>query len=337
MKIFRERKAKTIFSIISIMLFLSLYSAAQETNDSTEVSTLQEIENLFGASVDLAYVGPNMWAGWQLSNGPCIQPTFKFSIWKFNIGIYMNLYGSERDWDISSVTGEGIKGQYKKGFGMCDEVQFFVDGGYDWKYFSIAAAYWHLSYTWGYAQFTDPTKNKAICEWFGVLSSGELTISPAVHLGPFTIFTDQNLVIAAESRDEQNTTNNALDSLGIVVKKSGLWDYHGVLGVSWSKEAAEGLSIELVAKTEWASKKFIEPWLDGRLKSDLKKKNIEPWGIYHITVGTSSSYSILPQLSVSGYFNVEFITNRWVRFNEIKTIKGCIPYAGINLSYSWSW
>jgi hypothetical protein len=332
MQLFWEKKVRIIFSIVCIILSFSVFSPAEETTDSTQLNKPEEKEKLFGASIDLGYVGPNMWAGWQLSQGPCIQPLMKFSIGEFNIGMYMNFYGSEKDRDVNSSTGEGMTGKYKKRFGTCDEVQFLIDWSHDWKYFSLAASYWHLSYTWDNSRYSNTKDSTAKCVWFGPMSGGELTISPSVQLGPFSIFTDQNLVIIAKERKEEREIDT--------ITKTSLWDYHGVFGVSWSKDASEKWSIDLQAKTEWASNKFIDPWLDSKIKKLLNERNIKPNGIYHITFGTSSTYNVLPQLSISANFNVEFITNYWVRMNGIYTTKSnkvCIPYVGLHATYSWNW
>jgi hypothetical protein len=293
-------------------------------------------EKLFGATLDVGYVQPYMWAGWQLSRGACMQPAAVFSVWNINLGIFWNLYGSERDRDVNSQTDEPIKGEYKKGFGMCDEVQLFVDRSFSWDWFSLSTSYWHLAYTWGYADYSDTTQNKAICEWFGSYSAGELTIVPAFQLGPFSVFTEQNLVIVANKRDEQHS---AADTSGqeFTVRRTDLGSYHGVFGVSWAKEATDKWSIELVARTEWATWQFIRPWLGGRLKNELMNRNIKPHGIYHITIGSNTSYNLLPNLSVSANLNVQFITNYWIRKNDTKVAKGCIPYGGMHVTYNWSW
>lgn len=319
MKSFWTRNVRFIVLISTILLSFSHASASEED------------DKLFGAGLEVGYVAPNVWAGWQLSKGPCIQPIASFSIWDFSLGIFWNIYGSEKDRDVHSQTGGGVYGKYKKGFGMCDEVQFFLEWSRSWKWFSLGASYWHLAYTWGFAQYQDTTADKAICEWFGQLSSGELTISPSLNFGPLSIFTDQSVVIVAKERDEK------YDTLNLVAKKSDLGSYHGVFGLSWSKEASEKWSLELLTKIEWASWKFIRPWLNSKLKEDLKKINHRPYGIYHITFGTGASYNLLPQLKISGNFNFDFITNYWVRKNDIKGVNGCIPYGGIHLVYDWSW
>lgn len=304
------------FVLIIIIIFLSLAFA----NES------EENDKLFGASLDLGYVGPNVWAGWQLSQGPCIQPVVSFSIWEFSLGIFWNLYGSEKDRAMDSQTGEGLYGKYKSGFGMCDEVQFFAEWGHTWKWFSLSAAYWHLAYTWGYSDYQDTTKNKPICEWFGTYSSGELTLTPSLNLGPFSIFTEQNMVIIANERDEGKTT----DSSNIIIKRSDLGSYHGVFGVTWAKES-DMVSVDITAKTEWATWKFIRPWI-----GSYTMKQKRPSGFYHITLGTGASYTLFPSFSISGNFNVQFTTNRWIKIDN-RGNKGIIPYGGIHLTYNWSW
>lgn len=321
MRSIMENNFRMLSGMLATLFFLSIYStAAAEEKEG----------GLFGASVDMGYVMPNMWAGWKLSNGACIQPTFTFTIGEFNIGTYMNMYGSEADRRKNSMTGEPMYGKYMKGFGMIDEVQFFAGWEHGWKWFSLGASFWYLAYTWQNTRYSNTQDSTDRCEWFGQMAGGELTISPAVHLGPFSIFTDQNVVVVARERKWEQWVN---DSTVNVTTKNALGDYHGVLGAAWATGADDTWSIELSAKAEWANMKFIREWLESRVK---KKK---PQGIYHITIGANSSYNILPQLSISGNFNVDFITNYWVRFNSVYNKSGnngCIPYGGIHLTYTWS-
>ena len=319
MKSFWIRNVRFIVSI-SIVLITFFHASVSGEDDK-----------LFGASLDVGYVAPNVWAGWQLSQGPCIQPTAGFSIWEFNLGVFLNMYGSQRDKFQKSLDTAKVDNKYQKQFGMIDEVQFFLDWGHSWEWFSLSASYWHLAYTWGFAQYQDTTKKKEICEWFGRYSSGELTVSPSFNFGSLSIFTDQSVVIIAQERDEDE------DTLNIVSKKSDLGSYHGVFGLSWSKAASEKWSLELLAKIEWASWKFLRPWLNSKLKEELKNIDHKPYGVYHCTLGAGNSYTFLPQFSISANFNVDFITNYWVRKNDNRVVKGCIPYGGIHLTYNWSW
>ena len=220
MKSFWIKYVKCIVCICTVLLTFLLASASEED------------DKLFGASLDLGYVSPNVWAGWQLSYGPCIHPTASFSIWEFNLGVFLNMYGSQRDKFKESLDTLNVDSKSQKQFGMIDEVQFFLDWGHSWDWFSLGASYWHLAYTWRYAQHQDTTQ-KVGCEWFGKYSSGELTVSPSFNFGPFSIFTDQSVVIVAQARDETD------DPLNLVSKKNDIGSYHGVLGLSWSQAAGE--------------------------------------------------------------------------------------------------
>ena len=306
----RENKIRFVLSIITILLSLAFSNEPEEK------------DKLFGASFEIGYVHPNMWAGWQLSQGPCIQPVATFSFREFNLGIYWNLYGSEKDRAMDSQTGEGLYGKYKSGFGMCDEIQFFLDWSHSWKWFSFGASYWHLAYTWGYDQ--DTSQTTPICEWFGTFSAGELTLVPSCNFGPFSVFTEQNMVIVAKNRDEPSDTSN------IAIRKSDLGSYHGVLGITWAKES-DNVSVNITAKGEWATWKFIRPWI-----GSYAMKQKQPSGFYHVTIGTGAGYTPIPQLSISGDFNVDFKTNRWVKIDH-KGNKGIIPHGGLHLTYNWSW
>ena len=79
--------------------------APDEETASEEVTSEEdeeEGEDFFGASLDLGYVGPDVWAGFQVSEGARIQPIIKFSVWKFAIGIFWNIYGSEKDRKVNT-------------------------------------------------------------------------------------------------------------------------------------------------------------------------------------------------------------------------------------------
>lgn len=327
-----KTKRRMLCSIFALLLSISPYSNAQENDNLFSVDVVEEsAEDLFGASLQIQYVGPNMWAGFQLSNGPCIQPILTFSVHDFSIGMFMNFYGSERDRDVNSTSDDIIEGKYKKGLGMCDEVQLFFDWGHDWKWFSLSSSLWYMAYTWDYAMASDASQSTAICKWFGILSSGELTVTPAVNLDPFSIYMEHSWVVIAKKRTLKQ------DSLSGNIRKTDIGAYHGVFGITWTKSPVEQCSIDLGVKTEWATKKFLDPWMGNRLKEELKKENKMPHGFYHVTFGAASTFDINSQLSITGEFNVQFITNHWLKINDIKIAKGCIPYGGFAINYSFGW
>ncbi len=297
---------------------------------SEEVTSEEEKENLFSTSLELGYVGPDVWAGFRVSNGTRIQPLLKFTVWDFGIGIFWNIYGSEKDRMVNTQPPpDYLYGKYTKGLGMCDDVEFFIEWGHDWDWFSLSSDIWLMAYTWKNNRFGITATDKSICKWFGNNTSAALSITPSINLGPFSIYNMHWVDIMGRDRevleDEKWVTKNPIG------------DYRGTLGFTYSANPVERYSFELGAYAEWANKKFLREWLESNIKAVLRNRNDLPYGIYHITVGASSSFDVLPQLSISGNFNVEFITNHWIRINDVKTAKGCIPYGGLHLSYSFGW
>ncbi len=329
--------------MLTVVLSLTMSVAAQESNNSSSVNSEElgieenntedvalEEDNLFGASLELGYVGPDVWAGFQVSSGTRIQPILKFTVWDFGVGIFWNIYGSERDrLPNTQPPPDDLYGKYAKGLGMCDEVQFFVEWSHDWNLFSLSSDIWLMAYTWKNNRFGLTANDKSICKWFGNNTSAAFSITPSVNLGPFSIYVMHWVDIMGRNRkvleDEEWVTKNPIG------------DYLGNFGFTYSANPVERYSLELGAYVGWANRKFLKEWLDTGIKAVLRNRNDLPRGIYHVTMGASSSYDVLPQLAISGFFNVEFVTNYWIRISDVKTAKDCIPYGGLNVCYSFGW
>jgi hypothetical protein len=156
-----------------------------------------------------------------------------------------------------------------------------------------------------------------------------LSITPSINLGPFSIYNMHWVTIIGRDREVLEDDK--------WVTKNPIGDYRGTLGFTYSANPVERGSIDLGAYVEWANEKFLKEWLDTGIKAVLRNRDDLPYGIYHITFTSSASYEISPHVSISGNFNVEYITNHWIKINDIKRAKGCIPYGGLWLTYSYGW
>lgn len=293
-------------------LFLYSFSGAGEGKRS------------YSLGLDLGYLGPNVWAGWRTTEGPVFQPTTTFSVsdpflGDFTLGNYLNMYGSQKD-RIRESTGGYKSGYNSLSMGTVDEVQFFGEWARSWNDFSLSVSYWHLSYTW----------NTNILEWFGQYSSGEMTLAPSYKIGDVTLFTQQNMVVVANSRGDtvevKKDSSATEPQFDLNQKKTDIGSYHAVYGISWDKEMGN-MGMNLGVKTEWATYKFIEPWIwDGDIK------NHKPSGFYHLTFSAGNSYSPYPWLSISANYGIQYMLNKWVDLD--KRYKGSVPYAGIHTSFT---
>lgn len=274
-------------------------------------------------SLDLGYVGPNVWAGWRTSEGPVLQPTAAYSLGdpllgSFEAGMYCNMYGSQKD-RIRESTGGYRSGYNSLALGTVDEFQLFGGWERSWGNFTLSAAYWHLAYTW----------NDNRLEWFGKFSSGELTVAPAYALGPFTFYTEQNMVVVANSRGDtvevkQDSTGNT-PSFDLNRRTTDLGSYHAVYGMGWAHEAGP-MGLDLGLKTEWATYKFIKPWIwDGDIK------NHHPSGFYHVTFTAGTSYSPTPWVTLSANYGYQHMLNKWIDLD--KKYKGSVTHAGIHANF----
>jgi len=249
--------------------------AASEEATSEEVTSEETKEDLFGVSVDVGYVGPDVWAGFQVSEGTRLQPIIKFSVWDFGIGMFWNIYGSEKDRKVNTQPPpDYLYGKYTKGLGMCDDVEFFIEWSHDWNWFSLASDFWYLGYTWKNNRFGITASDKSICQWFGNNSNGALSITPSVNLGPFSIYNFHWVTILGKDR-------KALED-DIWVTKNPIGDYRGILGFTYSANPVERGSIGLGAYVEWANSKFLKEWLDSGIKAVLTNRDDLPRGIHHL-------------------------------------------------------
>lgn len=318
---------KDIIRIIIYTMMLSIFAstfAEDSFGIDSKAETGSENKHLFnGIGAELGYVGLNMWAGLQFSNGPCIQPLMKFSFWKFNVGVYANMMGSGQDRIKVKASDSNSEDEYKsgkaaRGFGMVDEIQFFIEGGNTWKRFSLDASFWYLAYT----ESSNDESEELSYLWWGDNTGGELTISPSFKIGPVTLYTDQCVQVIAKQRDEITSEDEDLN----VSKGSAIGAYHATLGARIDKEM-ETLSLGFAFWGEYATTKFLKPLIWGNLKDEISG------GFYHVTMSTQASYNINPRFTLNGYFNVQFVTNEVL--NKSWRYDGCVPYGGLALGYSW--
>ncbi len=311
-----------------------------ETDNGSEGESLSNEKYIFqGLEMNLGYVSKNMWAGFQFSDGPCIQSITKLSFWKISVGAYWNMMGSEEDRIKKSVGGYKTD-KAARGFGMIDEVQFFVEGGHTWKRFALDGSIWLLAYSGDDSIAVTDTiindtvkvndKKYDVYNWWGKSTSAELTIRPSVQLGPITLFTEQNVVIFA--LEAEKIVHNVDDSTGnesksTTGKGNSIGAYHGVFGATITKEV-EKIDIEFTVKAEYAPYSFLESFIWS--KKDREK---EPSGIYHVTLAAKGAYSPVPSLKIDGFFNVQFMTNK--DLDKAMGYDGCIPYGGLILTYLW--
>lgn len=322
-------------------------STHQSLNESTELELepvnekASKKDHIFsGFEMNLGYVSKNMWAGFQFSNGPCIQSITKLSFWKFNIGAYWNMIGSEED-RIKLSTGGYKTDKAARGFGMIDEVQFFIEGGNTWKKFTLESSIWFLAYTGDDSTATEETimndstiieeTTYSVYNWWGKYISSEAMIKGDLQFGPLTIFSEHFFTVFA--RDNEKTEYDINDSTGAqeekkVSKGNNIGAYHGAFGATITKEV-EKIDLEFTVKAEYAPFNFLKSFIWSE-----KDREKEPSGIYHITLRAAGAYTPLPPLKIDGFFNVQFMTNK--DLDKAMGYDGCIPYGGLILTYSWN-
>jgi len=288
--------------------------------------------NFFGFGGEIGYAAPYIWRGIQLTSGPCIQPELWISLWEIRAGLFINMFGSNKDREIEKIdkinliidyaTGEG-----SQSFGMINKVNLFLDWQHSFnEHFSLYAAYNQYAYAeheeYNFETFELSTRY----EWFHPKSTnGEITIRPALHIGLFEIFTEQNVVIFAS----EYTMPGYLDTFVI----NDLGNYHSTYGIALEKRASDRCAVSLALSEDLAGTDFISKMIKIEEDIDVIYKGLQSWGFYQTTCQILINYCPRPWLALRMNAGYEFITNHNMR--EVLNNKSPIIFGGVHTTYTF--
>ncbi len=338
---FFKSKALFIFFSILIMSCLSASVVAQ----SNEASASND-GKLFSVGGEIGYVAPYVWKGIPMTKGPCIQPQFWFSVQDFKLGMFINMFGSNKDvvWPKAKVNVDANtiefppidSGECSQSFGMINEINFNLNWDhYFTKNFSLLAGF--TLYAYGEHKEPDTVTYKDIKNykmfhenvWYS-----EFTLRPSFKLGIFNLFTEQNFVLIAPERSFLYPDTNMIwhelnDS------KFGSW--HCVLGVNIEKKLSDEVTCCLLLQEELGNRKFFESlYRDPEFINIWNaEETVSIVGAYQNTVKLSTEYTPFPWFLISANCGIEFITKEIIK--EKTEMKGAFVFGGIHTRFSFSW
>ena len=282
----------------------------------------------FGFGGQISYVGPYLWRGIPLTQGPCIQPVFWASFQELSLGMFINMFGSNRDLkyknykELDPFTGPG-----SQSFSMINEIKLYLNWKHEFtKLFSLYTAYTHLAY----AEHRDEFGYFEAYEWFDKRSTyGELTIKPSFQIGSCNIFTEQNLVILAV----KHTRKGDFDTTEV----NDIGNYHSAYGVTFEKKASEEFTVAMTISEELANKGFLSKMVKD--KDEYLVVGIDSWGFYQTTINLMLSYQPVSWFSYSVNSGVEFITNKNIAYhtnpNSFTISQGALIFGGMHTTFSF--
>ena len=323
-----ECKSLCMFFRILIIMGCLYSSAFADIRPSADASNTNDKLGPFDLGARVSYVAPYLWRGIPLTQGPCIQPVFWASFQELSLGMFINMFGSNRDLkyknykELDPFTGPG-----SQSFGMINEVKLYLNWKHDFaKLFSLYTAYTHLAY----AEHKDEFGYFEAYEWFDKRSTyGELTIKPSFQVGSCNIFTEQNLVILAI----KHTRKGDFDTTEV----NDMGNYHSVYGVTFEKKASEDFTVAMTISEELANKGFLSKMVKD--KDEYLVTGIDSWGFYQTTINLMLYYQPFSWFSYSVNCGTEFITNKNVAYhtnpNSFTISQGALIFGGMHTTFTW--
>lgn len=305
-------------------------------NKSNVTNTLG-MDWLYGFGYKLGYVGPYIWRGLPITKGPSIQEEIWVSVKNFRLGMFMNMYGSNKDrkgWKLKKLTNLSIDtSKYSEGFGMINQVKFFLD----WEHSFNETFTLFVGYTmYAYGNYTEVDTLKTIYEkkygWFKNNSRyGEFSIKPSFKIGNLVLFTIQDFVFIAPERsfalEEWNEKKEILEWIEKEDTRRG--SYHGIFGLSIEKRLSDELMCSFRIQEEIANRIFFET----HYRDPLNGETISTYGAYQRNINFKTQYSPIPWVLISANCGAVFYTKETIS-NKTEA-KGALLFGGLNTRLSF--
>ncbi len=332
-------KAGRMISSVLLLLCLIFSTLSAQMNES----------KLFEIGCDIGYVAPYVWRGFPMTNGPCIQPQFWVSVSDFKLGVFINMFGSNKDvaWpkvkvndDANTIEFPPIdSGECSQSFGMINELNFYLawDRSFS-KIFSLLAGV--TLYAYGEHIEVDTAKTKYIHRYSMFHENAwysEFTLRPSFTVGIFNIFTEQNFVLIAPERSFLYQDIGPTGLIWAEKKDSRFGNWHCALGVNIEKELSDEITCCLLLQEEIANRNYFETlYRDPEfVDPENPEETVSIVGAYQQTLRLSTIYAPFPWFHVSANCGIEFITKETI--SEKTERKGAFIFGGIHTRFSFSW
>jgi len=337
MRSIESKRLCMLFRISLITCFLCS-SAFADVWPGADASNTNDKLGPFDLGARVSYVAPYVWHGVPLTQGPCIQPVFWGSIKGFSLGMFINMFGSNKDrkYKEGSQNQDPLTGEGSQSFGMINQVKLYLDWSHTFgEVFSLYTSYTHTAYAEHSERDTSTSKINTYYEWFSEKSTfGELTIRPSIQIGILTIFTEQNVGLIFDSNYEVWVPGDTTWWEKAEINDSRSGNYHSTYGVTVNKEPTDNFTIAATISADVANKRFLNRFA----KDSRDQLPLNSWGLYQFTIFGQTRYNPVPWFALAGNYGFEFITNKKIGYNIFgpnNEIKGGFFFGGIYTLFSW--
>lgn len=337
MRLIEGKRFCMLFRMVILMGCL-FSSAFADTWLNADASNTNDKLGPFDLGARISYVTPYVWHGVPITQGPCIQPVFWGSLKGFSLGMFINMFGSNKDrkYNEGSQNQDPLTGEGSQSFGMINQVKLYLDWNHTFgDFFSLYTSYTHTAYAEHSERDTLTSKIKTYYEWFSEKSTfGELTIRPSIQIGIFTIFTEQNVGLIFDSNYEVWVPGDTTWWKKAEINDYRSGNYHSTYGITVKKEAADNFTVAATISTDLANKRFLNRFTKG----GRENLPLDSWGLYQLTILGQTRYNPVPWFTLAGDYGFEFITNRKIGNNSFgpnTEIKGGFFFGGLHTVFSW--